>query len=110
MTFALFLYNETAVAPQGYPENPLSVYQKWRTDLQGKGVDLIGEPLMEGGVVPYLKDDKLEMLAFEDWDLAMAGYFIFEAERYEAALEIASTNPHLKFGGSVVLREIDRLR
>jgi len=48
------------------------------------------------------------MMSFEDWDLVMQGYYIFNAESYDKALEIASSNPHLKFGGSVVLREIDR--
>ena len=108
MTFALFLYMDQVAEPRVYPENTLKVYQEWGTNLQEKGVDLSGDLLMENGAILFIKDKKIEMMSFEDWDLVMQGYYIFKAESYDETLEIASSNPHLKFGGSVVLREIDR--
>lgn len=108
MTFALFLYTETIGPPPTYPENLLGVYQEWGANLQKDGYDLIGERVMEGGAVLFIKDERLEVIELEEmnWDIEMQGYFVFQAETYDEAVKVASTNPHLKYGGLLILREL----
>jgi hypothetical protein len=38
----------------------------------------------------------------------LAGFFIIRANDRGAALEVARTCPHLRYGGSILIREIER--
>ncbi len=38
----------------------------------------------------------------------IAGYFLIKAQSYEQAIQIAGSCPHLKAGGTIEVREIDR--
>lgn len=41
---------------------------------------------------------------------AIAGYFLIKANDYQQAITIAETCPHLKYGGTVEIRQIERQR
>jgi hypothetical protein len=40
--------------------------------------------------------------------LALMGYFLIQAENYEEAVSVARESPHIAYGGTIEVREIER--
>lgn len=107
--FALFLYEgpEYAQPAPGRMDERIREYAAWagavRTDgvVEGgeklkDGEDVAIEPGGSGGAVPSAPDPS-----------RLAGYFLIRAPDQRAALEIARSCPHVRYGGRIVLREIE---
>jgi hypothetical protein len=74
-------------------------YRAWRESqgsriLQGKKLkDGEGRVMRKGSSKPLVTDGP-----FAESKEIMGGYFVVEADSYDAAIEIASTCPHFQFG------------
>jgi hypothetical protein len=109
--FVLFLYEGAgyqASAP-GTERERIAEYGAWARDLRKSGELVAGEKLKVGeqvlgsavvpagtaGAYPGMRPGTL------------GGFFIIAARDPKQAREIASTCPHLRHGGSIVIRQID---
>ena len=52
-------------------------------------------------------ESPVDMEAIEAGTGFRGGYFVLQAESYDAAVDIARSCPHLTYGGSIELRRID---
>lgn len=85
-------------------------YSAWARDMERRGLLLGGEKLKdEGRFLSQLKESAT--VAETPSNAAegdIAGYFLMPASDYDQAVTIAKTCPHLKHGGIVEIRQIDR--
>lgn len=84
-------------------------YGQWAQGLFTGGRFVTGEKLRETGRVLTKSDGKIvisEAMRTNESSI-LGGYFIIEAQDYDEAVRIASDCPHLKYGGTIELREIE---
>ncbi len=79
-------------------------YREWAGSLAEKGLLEIGEKLAEE--MYALESGFEETSSLRPFD-APTGLFLFRAASLDEALETARECPHLKYGGRVVVREVD---
>lgn len=104
--YVLFLTHSSSVATSGAAEEIALVeeYSAWAQRQRVGGHLIAGETL---------NDASLEIsgpLGFQETqaeDTSLGGYFVIAAPNLDAAVAIARTCPHLKHGGTVVIRLID---
>lgn len=102
-SFVLLLYEDSAFRARGTAT--VAEYLAWSDSLRRVGVLITGEKL----------DDKVAVLAQASGGEtgaspvlgSIAGLFIVRAADLENALVLARTCPHLRHGGSVVVRPIE---
>jgi hypothetical protein len=111
--FMLVLRSAAGQSPTPAPEEVrqrVGEYGQWAGRLRQQGVRVDGEKLrrearilrgIAGGAV--VSEERSE--AGQD---AIAGYFLIEAQNYEQAVKVAEGCPHLKYGGTIEVRQIDR--
>jgi hypothetical protein len=99
--FVLFLYDAPSeVSLTGTQmEERVSEYRNWAVSLRGQGAEIRGEKL---------GPESRRLGAPAPGDLPLGGYFIVSAKDWDAAMEIARTCPHLKHGGTIEVREIEK--
>jgi hypothetical protein len=101
--FVLFLYDapgEETILPEQM-EARIAEYRQWAQDWRARGRDIRGEKLeSEGRMLPSSDGGE------GPWPLG--GYFIVAARDFEAALDVARSCPHLKYGGRIEVRAIAR--
>jgi len=103
--FALFL-NDAAFEPApGTEEEAKRVrqYAAWARDLRATSHLIAGEKL--GTRTIEISGSQGEHV--REGHSAVGGYFVVTAESMDAALAIARTCPHLKYGGSIEIRPIE---
>lgn len=113
---AEFMLVLRSAAEQSQPPSPDEVrqrvgeYSHWAGQLRRQGVRVDGEKLRrEARIVrgtdagAAVSEDRAE--TGRD---AIAGYFLIEAQSYEQAVKVAEGCPHLKYGGTIEVRQIDR--
>jgi hypothetical protein len=85
-------------------------YSAWARDLEAKGMLLGGEKLKrEGRLLSEVGGQtKLVDTRSDSAEGAIAGYFLISTTDYDQAMNIAMTCPHLRHGGTVELRQIER--
>ena len=100
--FILLLYEDDAYQAPASDEDRVSEYRDWAGELGTRGLFVGGEKLKDaadslpaGGASPQAQPGTL------------AGYFIITAGGRSEAIAIARDCPHLKYGGKIVVREID---
>ena len=89
----------------------ISEYVSWSNEIAERGILIGGEKLAdEGGKHLRNVDGDIRVTdgPFAEVKEALGGYFAIKADDYDQAVEIASSCPHLKFGGWIEVREIDR--
>lgn len=121
---------ESAIAPAIVEENPvyllmlresdgsfptdlaeeelISEYAAWAGKEAREGRLIAGEKL-ENSRRMLLHDRgelQVDPVAATELDEFVSGYFLIRAADYEQAVEIASQCPHLKYGGTIEVREI----
>lgn len=107
--FALFLYS-----PATEPENDEHVqeYAGWIRNVGKSGRLAGGEKLTNTGRVLQMTEGNLSIAGFPTApqnQMVLGGYFIIQAKNYEEAVQIATSCPHLKYGGIIELRQIDSI-
>ncbi len=107
--FALFLYegSDYRPAPAGQGADRVREYVAWaRADRAGGAVEG-GEKLVDGADLAIASDGSTEVVVPRPDAARLAGYFLIRADDREAAAAIARSCPHLRYGGSALLRQID---
>jgi hypothetical protein len=106
--FVLFLYEKQ---PAPVHDSHVTEYSNWIRSIRASGRIANGEKLKNDGRVLQIlgKDLKVQGEPLQPQNMLLAGYFLIEAAGYEEAVQIASNCPHLKYGGTIELREIDSI-
>jgi hypothetical protein len=86
-------------------------YTAWADEVRRMGLSVTGERLNNetrilrsvGGQVVVSEQPSCSS------ESVIAGYFLIQARDYEQAQAIARGCPHLKYGGSIEIRQIDKL-
>ena len=86
-------------------------YSRWASDVNESGNLISGEKLAgEIGILRKTGDRLvMEEKSFGKEQRGIAGYFMIRAENFQHALRIAKDCPHLKYGGEIEVRGIERL-
>lgn len=87
----------------------VSEYGQWARGLYSGGRFVTGEKLRETGRVLTNSNGQIAISegVRTNGTSMLGGYFIIEAKDYDDAVRIASECPHLKYGGTIELREIE---
>jgi hypothetical protein len=86
-------------------------YSAWARSLRARGLIVAGEKLKDDAVVLSGKDagGTIETEAITLDERAPRGYFVIRARNLDEAIAIARDCPHLKHGGRISLRPIDKI-
>lgn len=103
--------------------NLVAEYSQWAAGVYKSGRYITGEKLRDTGRIlrkigaASSPEDGEQILKKIDEPIAvresklnegeLGGYFIIEAKDYDEAVQIASQCPHLKYGGTIEVREIE---
>jgi hypothetical protein len=107
--FALFLY-EGPEYDQPLPDGMalrVQEYVAWATEKRANGTVEGGEKLREDADLVIEPEGSTGEVAGVPGASRLAGYFIVQADDRRAAAEIARTCPHVRYGGRIVIREIE---
>jgi len=87
-------------------------YMAWRESLVERDLLVDGQKLKdEGGRHLSLNDGQLQVIdgPYSEVKEVLGGFFMINADNYDAAVQISQDCPHLKFGGRIELREVDEV-
>ena len=106
--FALLIYEDDSYA--GDPKAQAQEYLEWLFSVNAAGRYVTGQELRLGGRVLRAGDDKIEVrnLNADKTNETIGGFFLIEASGYEDAVQVAKDCPHLKYSGTIEVREIQR--
>jgi hypothetical protein len=107
--FALFLFEGPEYhqpAPGGMDER-VEEYVAWARAERTGGTVEGGEKLKDGDDVAVEPDGSTGAVPPPAGGSRLAGYFLIRAADQRTALEIARSCPHVRYGGRIVLREIE---
>ncbi|MGH7600146.1 MAG: YciI family protein [bacterium] len=97
--------------PVHSPEEMQKVVEKyiaWADKLRQEGRHRGGEELKEGGRILSVKNGKIAVDGpYVETKEIVGGFYHFDAKDIDEATEISRACPHLGFGGSVEIREIN---
>lgn len=107
--FVLLLYEgvEYRAAPPGQEDTRVREYAQWAGERAAQGELVTGEKLREEPDVVIGTDGAVRTAAAPAGEARLTGFFIIRAPDRGHALEIARSCPHVRYGGSIVLREIE---
>ena len=105
--FMLLLHGEPLLR---YPEEEhariIGEYVAWARELGDENRFVRGNELAPGGRVLQVRSGTIRSTPIEDVENAVSGYFIVTASDLDEAVRIASDSPHLKYDGTVEVRQI----
>jgi hypothetical protein len=97
--------------PVHSPEEMQKVVEKyiaWADQLRKEGRHRGGEELKDGGRILSVKNGKVAVDGpYVETKEIVGGFYHFEAKNLDEATEISRACPHLGFGGTVEIREIN---
>lgn len=106
--FVLFLHEPSGHLASATPEEMeriIGEYSAWARAQRDAGALELGEKLADGEGFDLFAEDT-EPRSASVWGEALGGLFLVRAADYDAALAIARSCPHLKYGGWIELRRI----
>jgi hypothetical protein len=98
----LFLYDaaEEPAMSDAQMQERVSEYRNWAIALRRTGAEIRGEKL---------RRDRSERLGPEaPGGAPLGGYFVISAKSWDAAMEVARSCPHLKHGGTIEVRQVEK--
>jgi hypothetical protein len=107
--FALFLYEgpEYDQPAPGAMDQRVEEYVAWASAKRTDGAVEGGEKLKDGDDMAIEPDGSAGAVPSPPGGARLAGYFLIRAADQRTALEIARSCPHVRYGGRIVLREIE---
>lgn len=81
-------------------------YLSWVDTLKQTGRYQRAAHLLDTGRVLRKDKDRVVDGPFTETKEAIGGYYQLEAKNYEEAVELAKACPHLKYGGTVEIRQV----
>ena len=106
--FALFIINDEVAFKN---EMALaSEYAQWMKNIVASGRSASGKQLFDGGKILYSLGGEIKAsdVSTDDRYGQIGGFFLIDAASYDEAVKIASTCPHLKYQGSIEVRQIHK--
>lgn len=86
-------------------------YSAWAAKLKGEGKLVASQKLRDGSgrVVRPRKGGGMQVLdgPYSETKEVIGGYFLIEAASYDEALSACEGSPHLRYGGTIEVREIE---
>ena len=107
--FALFLYEGPEYdqpAPGGMDQR-IQEYVAWASAERTGGTVEGGDKLRDEDGWAIEPDGSAGAVASQSVESRLAGYFLIRAVDQRSSLEIARSCPHVRYGGRIVLREIE---
>ncbi len=105
--FMLLLHGEPLVRyPAEEHERIVGEYVAWARALGGDGRLVAGNELAPGGRILAVRSGAVREQEIERIEDAVSGYFIIAAADLDEAARIAADCPHLKYDGTVEVRQI----
>ena len=110
--FMMMLHGKPPTAGEHSPEEMQAVlqkYQEWSQKMGAEGKLAGGNKLADDSGKVLRGTDKVSVVdgPFAETKEVVGGYFILEASGYDEAIELSKSCPHLNFGGTIELREIE---
>jgi len=100
-SFLLLLGGDVTPASDG--SSRAAEYGDWARTVAASGIAIRGAELADGGRVVSARGPSAPMAAL----VAAGGYFIVDVETEADAVALAESSPHVKNGGSVVVRRLE---
>jgi len=113
--YMLFLYESPTAFDGISPEEMQAIIQKygaWAQSLTEQERLLHSQKLCDGtGRVMRGQAERVQITdgPYSETKEVIGGYFAIRADDYEHAVEIARDCPHLDYGGTIEVREIDAI-
>ena len=113
--YMLLLHDDTAGFAAMSPadiQKVIEKYMAWGDRLRGQGIILDGQKLAdEPGKVVRGAGSRMRVTdgPYSETKEVLGGYYTIVADSYEQAVERAKDCPHLEYGGTIELREIDNM-
>jgi hypothetical protein len=114
--FMLLLHDNpgsfTAMGPEQM-QKTIEKYMAWSNRLRQAGLMHGSDKLKdEPGKVLRGKNGKLRVTdgPYSETKEVLGGYFVIEADSYEQAIERSRDCPHLEYGGTIEVRQVDVIR
>ena len=101
MSYMMILMEDENFQP-GEPMAMFTEYQDWMYAAREKGVEISGQELKDEATL--IQSDNI----IDNPNIGnqkVTGYFVFNANSKEEAIKIVQLNPHIKYGGSIQLKE-----
>ena len=113
--FMLLLHDSadgfSAMSPQQM-QQVIEKYTAWGDGLRGSGVMLDGQKLAdEPGRIMRSSGGQVRITdgPYSETKEVLGGYYTVQAADYDGALAIARGCPHLEYGGTIEVRQIDEM-
>jgi hypothetical protein len=113
--YMLLLHDAPGAFANVSPEQMQKIIEKymaWGNVLRKQGVIKAGDKLTdEPGKVMRRKDGQVRVTdgPYSESKELLGGYYIIEADGYEQAVDRARDSPHLEYGGTIEVRQIDMI-
>ena len=113
--YILLLHDNVTALASVSPEQMQKViekYMRWGDALRDKGVVKGGEKLTdEPGRVMRAGNGQVRVTdgPYSETKEVLGGYYLIEAATYAAAVDYARDCPHLDYGGTIEVRQIDSM-
>jgi hypothetical protein len=90
-------------------EAQIAEYRDWADKLGKAGQLVDAAKLRDDGMIVEAKGQrKVTPAELPITGNGVAGYFVVRAQDYAAAVKLAQTCPHVKYGGRVVVRQLEQ--
>jgi hypothetical protein len=112
--YMLLLHESSTDFADASPEDIQKIiaeYVEWRDRIAQNGRLIGGEKLAdEGGRHLTMNGGEIRVTdgPYAEAKEALGGYFAIKANDYDEAVEMSRTCPHLKYGGRIEVRKIDK--
>lgn len=112
--FMLLLYDDPSTFAEMSPgemQQAIEKYIRWGTNLREAGVLLASDKLTDeaGKVMRGKGQVRVTDGPYSETKEVLGGYYLIEAETYDRAVERARDCPHLEYGGTIEVRQVDTM-
>jgi len=111
--FLLLLHRPSSTFSGGSPEElreRIQKYRAWREEMGREGKVLGGQKCTDDGGL-WLRKNGSEIVVEPPGGngdrSVISGYFLLQAEDYQEASALARRCPHVEYGGTIELRQVD---
>jgi hypothetical protein len=113
--YMLLLHDDPATFATMSPEEMQKIIEKyiaWGQKLRTAGVLRAGDKLTDDpGRVMRARDRQVRVTdgPYSETKEALGGYYLLETENYDRAVDWARDCPHLEYGGTIEVRQVDEM-
>ena len=100
--YMLILHEDAKFQP-GEPYEMFQEYAQWMNNTFEKGITITGQELKNEAA--WVDSEKNVERLTASAASTVPGYFVLEATSLEEAIEVAKDNPHIKYGGSIEVKQ-----